>query len=99
MKHTTVIASFIATGLLAAAPASAELWGGVSSDTYGSVLHDLDKPAFIGTGLSMESPRIDIYNGAFSGPDLDGSGFALGKAGPERGQGETYGWAVLDVIR
>lgn len=76
------------------------MWGEGSADTYGHVLYDLDKPAFVGTGFSVASPRIDAYNGIVAGNrDFDQSGFAIGGAGPERGQGDNPDWAVLDVGR
>lgn len=91
MKSTTLITSLIASGLLATSAFAGTYWGGESSDTYGYVLNDLDKPAFVGTGFSVASPRIDAYNGFTAGsPDIDPSGFAIGAAGPE----ESYGpWA------
>lgn len=100
MKRTTRITSLIASGLLATSAFAGTYWGGESSDTHGYVLNDLDKPAFMGTGFSVASARIDAYNGFTRGNmDIDPSGFAIGVAGPEKGQGETYGWVVLDVSR
>lgn len=100
MKNTTLFTSLIAAGLLASAPALAGLWSEGSSDTYGHVLYDLDKPTFVGTGFSVASPRIDAYNGLVAGNhEIDQSGFAIGSAGPEKGFGENYGWVVLDVGR
>jgi len=102
MKSTKLFTSLIATGLLVATSAFAgPYWGGDSnSDAYGYVLNDLDKPAFVGTGFSVASPRIDAYNGFTAGNrDIDQSGFAIGSAGPEKGKGDNYGWVVLDVNR
>ncbi|MCP5278445.1 MAG: hypothetical protein H6935_08785 [Thiobacillus sp.] len=101
MKSTTLITSLIASGLLATSAFAGTYWGGDSNpDAYGYVLNDLDKPAFVGTGFSMASPRIDAYNGFTAGNgDIDQSGFAIGAAGPEKGHGDNYGWAVLDVSR
>lgn len=96
MKRTSIL-SGLAAGLLTTAPAFAGQWDG-NFDLQGSILNDLDKPAYVGTSATAEKPRIDIYVG-FTGPDLDASGFAVGRAGPEKGQGDTYGWAVLDVSR
>jgi len=101
MKTTTLITSLIASGLLATSAFAGTYWGGDSNtDAYGYVLNDLDKPAFVGTGFSVASPRIDAYNGLVaSNPEIDQSGFATGSAGPEKGFGDNYGWAVLDVSR
>ncbi len=100
MKTTTLFTSLIAAGLLASAPAFAGLWGEGGTDTYGHVLYDLDKPAFVGTGMAVAKTRIDAYNGIVAGnPEIDQSGFAIGSAGPEKGFGDNYGWAVLDVGR
>lgn len=100
MKRTTLITSLIASGLLATSAFAGTYWGGESSDTYGYVLNDLNKPAFMGTGFSVASPRIDAYSGLTRGnADIDQSGFTIGAAGPEKGHGETYGWVVLDVSR
>ena len=96
MKTTTLFTSLITAGLLAAAPAFAGQWEG-NLDMQGSILNDLDKPAFVGTGMSMAKPRVYIYGSAFTSPDIDASGFAVGSAGPEKGHGDIYGWAVLDV--
>lgn len=95
MKTTTLFTSFIATGLLAAAPAFAGQWEG-NLDMQGSILNDLDKPTFVGTGMAVAKPSVNIY-GAFAGPDIDASGFAVGSAGREKGHGDTYGWVVHDV--
>ncbi|PIV89095.1 MAG: hypothetical protein COW48_02405 [Hydrogenophilales bacterium CG17_big_fil_post_rev_8_21_14_2_50_63_12] len=98
MTRTTLFTSLIAAGLLATSPTFAGPWDG-NLDLQGSILNDLDKPAFVGTGLAQAS-RIDAYNGAFAGnADLDQTHFATGHAGPEKGYGDTYGWAVLDVGR
>lgn len=89
MKRTTLITSLIASSLLATSAFAGTYWGGDSnSDAYGHVLNDLDKPAFVGTGFSMASQRIDPYNGLTAGsPDIDQSGFAIGGAGPEGSYG------------
>lgn len=96
MKRSTIFTG-LAAGVLITSPAFAGQWDG-NFDLQGSILNDLDKPAYVGTSAAEAMPRIDIY-GAFAGPDLDASGFAVGRAGPEKGQGDTYGWAVLDVGR
>jgi len=98
MKSTTLFTSLIAAGLLATTPTFAGPWDGI--DMQGSILNDLDKPAYVGTGLGTAKPRPDIYNGAFAGSvDIDKTGFAVGNAGPEKGQGDLYGWSVLDLGR
>lgn len=103
MKNTALLTSLIATGLLLASPASAasvEPFGGPTVDTSGHIIYDLDKTAFVGTGLAVARPSLDAYNGFTSGNhDIDQSGFAIGRAGPERGQGDNYGWVVHDLSR
>lgn len=100
MKRATLITSLIASGLLATSAFAGTYWGGESnSDAYGHVLNDLDKPAYVGTGFSVASPRIDAYNGFTAGnSDINPSGFAMGSAGPEKSYGpwghgnqDTYG--------
>lgn len=89
MKRTTLITSLIASSLLATSAFAGTYWGGDSNpDAYGYILNDLDKPAFVGTGFSVASPRIDAYNGLVAGnPEFDQSGFAIGAAGPEKSYG------------
>jgi hypothetical protein len=95
MKRTT---SLIAAGLLVAGPAFAETWGSGNQDVYGTVLHDLDKPAMVGTSMSVASSNVDPYFRAFAGnPDISADGFLRGAAGPEghgpwgEGNVDTYG--------
>lgn len=89
MKRTTLITTLFASSLLATSAFAGTYWGGDSnSDAYGYVLNDLDKPAFVGTGFSEASPRIDAYNGLTrASMDIDQSGFAIGSAGPEKSYG------------
>jgi hypothetical protein len=97
MKRATLITSLIASGLLAATPAFAGLWGQGSVDTYGHVIFDLDKPAFMGTGFSVASARFDAYHGLTRGSvDIDQSGFAIGAAGPEKSYG-PWGHGNIDA--
>lgn len=96
MKTTTHFASIIATALLATAPAFAGQWDG-NPEVHQSIINELDLPQYVGTGMSADQPRFDIYNGAFHGPDIDARGFTVGSAAPELGHGDKYGWAVLDV--
>lgn len=97
MKNTTRFTSVIAAGLLASAPAFAGdfLWDVSnpvgSRDTYGHVLYDLNKPAFVGTGMAMAKTRIDPYSGLVAGnTEIN----RTGSAGPE---GDFFGWVVLDI--
>ena len=99
MTRTIRFASLIAAGLLAATSAFAGPWDG-HNEMQQSILNDLDKPDFVGTSMAESRPRISVYQGAFSrNSDLDQSGFAVGAAHPERGQGDSYGWIVLDIER
>lgn len=89
MKRTTLITSLIASSLLATSAFASTYWGGDSnSDAHGYILNDLDKPVFMGTGLSVASARSDAYNGFTRGnPDIDQSGFAIGATGPDSSYG------------
>jgi hypothetical protein len=101
MKTTTLFTSLITATLLSASAFAGNLWGGDSnSEVYGHILNDLDKPAFVGTSMSMVKTRIDPYNGFTTGSaEIDQSGFSIGAADPEKGHIDNYGWAVLDVNR
>ena len=98
MKRATLITSLIASGLLATSAFAGNFWAGEGNpDAYGHVLNDMDKPAFVGTGFSMASPRHDAYNGfTRSNLDIDQSGYAIGGAGPERSYG-PWGHGNQDV--
>lgn len=96
MTRTTLFTTLIAVGLLAAPPTFAGQWEG-NVDLQGSILNDLDKLAFVGTGFSVASPRIDAYSGLTAGNvDIDHSGFAIGYAGPERSYG-PWGHGNVDA--
>lgn len=97
MTRTTITTSLIAAALLAATPAFAGQWEG-NPDLQDSILNDLDKPAFVGTSMPMARQRIDVYHGAFAGSaDIDHSGYSVANGSPETGQGDQYGWVVIDV--
>ena len=98
MKVTTLFASIIGSSLLAMTPATAGPWDG-NPDLEQGILNRLDQTAYMGTSMAGERQRVDIYNGAFTGPDVDPRGFAIGSANPERGHGDQYGWILLDVMR
>lgn len=96
MTRTTLFTSLIAVGLLAVSPTFAGQWNG-NVDLEGSILNDLDKLAFVGTGFSVASPRIDAYSGLTAGNvDIDRSGFAIGSAGPESSYG-PWGHGNVDA--
>lgn len=82
MKRTTRLATLISTGLLAASPAFADFWGAGNADAYGTILNDLDKPAYVGTSMAEAKTQIDIYPGFVGNLDLDRSGFAVGTGHP-----------------
>lgn len=57
-------------------------------DMEGSILNDLDRPAYVGTGLSETRARVHVYGapGTFPNPDIDETGFVTGTAGaPKKG--------------
>jgi len=99
LNHSLILAGLLGAGalLMVAMPASAGEWD--NPDMEGSILNDLDRPAYVGTGLSETSPRVYIYgsSGAFPNPDIDHTGFAVGTAGPEKGDGDLYGSVLFDV--
>jgi hypothetical protein len=99
MKRNAHIVTLAALALLAAPSVSAGVFGEGNADVQDTVLNDLEKPAYMGTGLSADSPSIDIYHGAFAG-DLDGR-IAVGAAGPEKsfgpwgeGNSDAYGTVI-----
>lgn len=97
MSSMKFFGGIIAAGLLAASPVLAGPHDG-NPDMEQSVLNDLDKPAYIGVGKTVEMRRIDPFRGALSGnPDIDQSGFVVGTAGLERGEADLYGWVLYDV--
>lgn len=98
MKATTLLSTLITTSLLVAAPVPAGPWDG-HPDMASSILNDLDRPAYVGTGLSEARPRVKIYPSAYTSDDLDTSGFVIGTAGPEKGAGDTYGSVLHDIGR
>lgn len=97
MKATTSFATLIAAGLLASTPSLAGPWSG-NNDIQGSILNDLDRPTYMGTSQTKPKERFYFY-GSFLGTDLDRSGYVVGRAAPEKGEGESYGWIVHDVTQ
>lgn len=103
MKNTAlkgVVAGLMGVGalLMTAMPASASHWDG-HPDLESSILND-HGPAYMGTGLADTRKRVFIYgapDSAFRNSDLDQTGFAVGTAGPEKGEGATYGSILYDV--
>lgn len=86
--------------MLAATPTIAGQWDG-HPDLESSILNDdLDRPAYVGTGLSEPRARVYIYparDSAFPNHDIDQTGFVTGMAGPEKGDGDLYGSILFDV--
>jgi hypothetical protein len=82
--------------VFAASPAYAEIWGTGNADVAGTVLHDLDKPAYMGTGLSKMGPKVSFYGGL--APDQVDNDFATGLGGPEKGNGnaDEYGSILVE---
>jgi hypothetical protein len=97
MNSTKFLNGIIAAGLLAASPAFAGPYDG-HPDMEQSILNDLGKSAYVGTGKAAERKRVDPFLGAFAGnPDIDQSGFTVGTAGSEKGEADLYGSALYDV--
>lgn len=89
--------SILAAGLLAATPVFAGPYDG-HPDMEQSILNDLGKSAYVGTGKTVENRRIDPFHGALAGnPDIDRGGFVVGSAAPEKGEGDLYGSVLFDV--
>jgi hypothetical protein len=85
--------------LVTAMPANASHWNG-HPDMESSILNDHDRPDYMGTGLTDTRKRVFIYgapDSAFPNSDLDTSGFVTGRAGPEKGDGDSYGSILYDV--
>jgi hypothetical protein len=99
LKHHAAMAGLLGAGalLLAAAPAVAGRYDG-HPDLEHSILNDLDRPAYVGTGLETRA-RVRVYptSAAFPNPDIDQTGFATGMAGPEEGVGDMQGSILYDV--
>jgi hypothetical protein len=98
LNHNAILAGLLGAGalLMAATPAVAGQWEG-HPDLGDSILNDLDRPAYMGTGLTEVSPRVRVY-GASGSPDTQGdAGFAIGAAGPEKGNSDLYGSILFDV--
>jgi len=101
LKHNANLAGLlgaVALLMLAANPAIAGPYDG-NPDLESSILNDLDRPAYVGTGLSETRARVHVYSapGAFPNPDIDQTGFVTGTAGPEKGDGDQYGSILFDV--
>lgn len=84
--------------LMAVTPAGAGRWDG-HPDLEQSILNDLERPDYVGTGLSETRSHIHVYatSRAFPNPDIDETGFATGMAGPEKGDADLYGSVLFDV--
>jgi len=99
LKHNAAMAGLLGAGalLLAAAPAVAGRYDG-NPDLEHSILNDLDRPAYVGTGLeTRERVRVYSNSAAFPNPDIDQTGFVAGMAGPEEGVGDMQGSILYDV--
>lgn len=86
--------TFAAASLLSTSAFAAGAWP-ESVDTYGNILNDEDRPAFVGTGMAEQASKEKIY-GSLVGPDLE-DGFRVGKAPREAGQGDQYGSILHNV--
>ncbi|MBU1395921.1 MAG: hypothetical protein KKE84_07235 [Gammaproteobacteria bacterium] len=99
MKHTFTFTSLVVAGLLATAPVfAAEQW--INSDTEGGVLHEMERPGYVGTSLSDTRQRIHVFgapDSAFPNHAIDETGFVVGTSGPEKGEGDQYGSILYDV--
>jgi hypothetical protein len=99
LNHIATMAGLLGAGalLIAAAPAIAGRYDG-HPDLEHSILNDLDRPAYVGTGLETRA-RTSVYpvSGAFPNRDIDETGFVIGTAGPEKGMGDMHGSILYDV--
>lgn len=101
LNHSAIMTGLLGAGallMLAATPAIAGPYDG-HPDLESSILNDLDRPAYVGTGLAETRARVYVYGapGAFPNPDIDQTGFVTGTAGPEKGDGDLYGSILFDV--
>lgn len=80
--------------MMAATPGISGQWDG-HPEMESSILNELDRPAYMGTGLSEMSPRVQVYNTL--APDGDRTGFAIGAADGEKGHVDLYGSILYDV--
>lgn len=99
MKTTHFYAGLVSASMLAATSVFAGPWDG-HSELEQSILNDLDRPAYVGTSLAASRERVHIYGGAggmFPNHDIDNTGYVVGAAGPEKGDGERYGSILFDV--
>jgi len=85
--------TFATLSLLATPVFAAGAWP-ESSDTYGNILND-EPPAFVGTGLSEQARKANIY-GSLVSPDIQ-DGFRVGNAGSDKGTGDSYGSVLHDA--
>ncbi len=99
MKTTHLYASIIGAGMFAISSAFAGPWDG-NPDMESSILNELDRPAYVGTGLQETRARVYIYGAlgsSFLSHDIDQTGFVVGTSGPEKGHGDRYGSVLVDV--
>ncbi len=98
LNHIAAMAGLLGAGalLIAAAPAIAGHYDG-NPDLESSILNDLDRPDYVGTGLADTRARVQGAAGRFSNPDIDETGFVIGTAGPEKGVGDMQGSILYDV--
>lgn len=98
MKNTYLFTAIIGATALATASAFAGQWDG-HPDMESSILNNQTPPAYVGTSLSGTSKRINISspNSAFPNHDVDETGYAVGTAGPEKGNTDNYGSVLFDV--
>lgn len=97
MKTQRLYAAVLGAGMLAATTVFAGPWDG-HPEMQSSILNDLDRPAYAGTGLSASAERVQIYSDAvFPNHEIDQTGYATGSAGPEKGYVALYGSILFDV--
>ncbi len=96
---TIAITSAVALAALAGT-VHAGIWGS-NPDTVGGILHALEQPGYVGTSMRDDRARLNIrsVNAAFPNGDVDESGYAVGRAGTESGQGDLYGHVVFSSRR
>lgn len=103
MKNMHLLTAVIGASMLVSMPVIAE-------DLFYELLEPdviMDSPiasirgqsAYVGTSLSDTRVRHHIVapNSAFPNTDIDETGYVVGAAGPEKGNGDDYGSVLYDV--
>jgi len=108
MKSTHLFPAILSAAMLVSTPVFAgqllsqvltyDMWE-PSSSLDSPAANTQDRPAYVGTSLSDTRARhhIGSPSKAFPNTDLDETGYAVGMAGPEKGNTDNYGSILFDV--